>query len=390
MILDIFSELQRAGERSHGFEQQLYLDAIEQAKVADTAGFGIWWAVEHHGYPPFSYSSAPEMMLTAIAQHTEHIRLGHSGVLGPFAINHPIRIAERAAFLDNLSGGRVELGIARSVPNEWETFGSDPDETRGEVAETLRMIPQMWDREVFEWKSDRITIPPRRIVPKPLQRPHPPLWVTSATPDGFEGAGRLGVGVLATVMLQPVEQLEVLFDAYRRGQQDADPVVSSINDQRAIFAFYHCAETRQQAIDSRASEATLWFMNAQPQLFGVPRDGWIETVRDRTPLWGNVGNRMAPGESHSGGDLEDPHPIVRLMNRQWAGMEIDPVEAFEALEPVDSVIIGDVATCLAKLERYAEAGVDRLMCLMQMGNISQQSVMRSLRVTGEHIIPKFR
>ncbi len=390
MILDVFSELQCADSSGDGFEQQLYLDAIEQAKLADKAGFGIWWAVEHHGFPPFSYSSAPEMMLTAISQHTERLRLGHSGVLGPFAINHPMRIAERGAFLDNLSGGRLELGIARSVPNEWETFGADPDQTRAEVAEALRMIPQMWSRDVFEWKSERITIPPRQVVPKPVQRPHPPLWVTAATPEGFEGAGRFGVGVLATVMLQPVEQLEVLFDAYRRGQEDADPVGEFINDQRAVFAFFHCAETREQAIDSRASEAALWFMNAQPRLFGVPRELWVETVRDRTPLWDHSEDRIVAGADQAGGDLNDPHPIVRLMNRQWANQEIDPVEAYEALEPIDSVIIGDAETCLRKLDRYQEAGVDRLMCLMQMGNISQEMVARSIRTAGELVIPKLR
>jgi alkanesulfonate monooxygenase SsuD/methylene tetrahydromethanopterin reductase-like flavin-dependent oxidoreductase (luciferase family) len=390
MILDVFCELQRAGERSHGFERQLYLDTIEQAKLADAAGFGCWWAVEHHGYPGFSYSSAPEMMLTAIAQHTERIRLGHSGVLGPHAINHPMRIAERAAFLDNLSNGRLELGIARSVPNEWETFGSDPEQTRAEVTETLRMLPRMWADGSFEYQSESLTIPPREIVPKPLQQPHPPLWVTAASPEGFEGAGRLGVGALATVMLQPVDQLGVLFEHYRRGRAESDPAGALVNDQRAVFAFFHCAETRQQAIESRAAEATLWFMNAQPEVFGVPRHLWVETIRERTELWGNMEERVEPGEAHSAGDLDDPHPIVRLMNRQWAGQPLDPVEAYEALEPVDSVIIGDAELCLRKLARYAEAGVDRLMCVLQMGALDQAMITRTIRDAGELVIPKLR
>jgi len=130
MILDMFSELQRPGARVPGFEQQLYADCVEQAVLADESGFGCWWAVEHHGSPEFSYSAAPDMMLAVISQHTQRIRLGHSGVLAPFAINHPLRVAERAAFLDNVSGGRLELGLARSVPHEWETFGSDADSTR--------------------------------------------------------------------------------------------------------------------------------------------------------------------------------------------------------------------------------------------------------------------
>ncbi len=69
------------------------------------------------------------------------------------------------------------------------------------------MIPRTWAQEVFEWHSERITIPARKVVPKPLQRPHPPLWVTAGSPEGFEAAGRLSVGALATLMLQPVEQL---------------------------------------------------------------------------------------------------------------------------------------------------------------------------------------
>jgi alkanesulfonate monooxygenase SsuD/methylene tetrahydromethanopterin reductase-like flavin-dependent oxidoreductase (luciferase family) len=117
MILDIFSELQRPGQRHHGFERRLFADTLEQAIAADEGGFGCWWAVEHHGSPVFSYSSAPDMMLAVISQHTERIRLGHSGVLAPFVINHPMRIAERAAFLDNVSGGRLEMGLARSVPH---------------------------------------------------------------------------------------------------------------------------------------------------------------------------------------------------------------------------------------------------------------------------------
>ena len=92
MILDIFSELQRAKPWQEGHERQVMLDAIEQAKLADAKGFGCWWTVEHHGAPEFSYSSAPELILTILSQHTKRIRLGHSGVLAPFHINHPVRM----------------------------------------------------------------------------------------------------------------------------------------------------------------------------------------------------------------------------------------------------------------------------------------------------------
>jgi alkanesulfonate monooxygenase SsuD/methylene tetrahydromethanopterin reductase-like flavin-dependent oxidoreductase (luciferase family) len=388
VILDIFSELQRPGPRQHGFERQLFADTIEQAVAADEGGFGCWWAVEHHGSPKFSYSSAPDMMLTAISQHTERLRLGHSGVLAPFAINHPMRVAERAAFLDNLSGGRLELGLARSVPYEWETFGVDPDTTRDEVREALEMIPRMWREGPFKWQSAHITIPEREVVPKPLQRPHPPLWVTAATPEGFEAAGRMGVGVLGTVMLSPLESLGALVARYRSGLAACEPVGDSVNGQTAFFAFVHCSETREEAIASGAGEAVLWFMNQQPVVFGVQRALWLETIRGSIPLWQNIDSQMEPGERHESGDLDDPVDVIRLMNRLHAGQQLDPVEVYEALLPIDSVIIGDVETCRRKIARYAALGVDRLMCLMQVGHLEHARALASIRTAGKFLVPE--
>jgi alkanesulfonate monooxygenase SsuD/methylene tetrahydromethanopterin reductase-like flavin-dependent oxidoreductase (luciferase family) len=388
MILDIFSELQRPGPRGPGYEQRVFADSLEQAILADELGYGCWWAVEHHGSPDFSYSSAPDMALAVISQHTQRIHLGHSGVLAPFDINHPMRIAERAAFLDNVSGGRLELGLARSVPYEWEAFGADPDETREQVREALEMIPKMWQEGPFSWESKHIKIPPREVVPKPLQCPHPPLWVTSATPEGFENAGRMGVGVLGTVMLTPLAHLRVLVEHYRRGAAECEPIGEVANSQTAFFGFVHCAETTDEVIASGAAEAILWFMNAQPEVFGVERAHWLDTIRKDAPLWGNIDSHIEPGQQQVVGDLDDPVPVIRLMNRLHAGQEIDPVEAYEALLPIDSVIIGDPDACRDKLARYADLGVDRLMCLMQLGHLEHEHAMRSIRTTGKLLIPE--
>lgn len=174
-VLDIFSELQRADPADPSREHQVYFDALEQARLADQLGFGCWWTVEHHGATKFSYSSVPELMLGAIAQQTQNIHLGHSGVLAPFEINHPIRIAERAAFVDVLSGGRLELGLARSGGTEWEAFGVDPDQSRAQLRAALQMIPRMWTEDAFEWSDELISIPERNVLPKPVQDPHPPV-----------------------------------------------------------------------------------------------------------------------------------------------------------------------------------------------------------------------
>ena len=110
MKFDIFCEIQRAKPWPADHERLLIADTIEQARVADQMGFDIWWQVEHHGAPEFSYSSAPELVLTAIAMNTKRLQVGHAGVLAPFKINGPLRVAERAAMLDILSGGRFNLG----------------------------------------------------------------------------------------------------------------------------------------------------------------------------------------------------------------------------------------------------------------------------------------
>jgi len=393
VILDIFSELQRArpAGTSSGpeFVQQVYRDAIEQARLADELGFGCWWTVEHHGADEFSFSSSPEMMLAVLSQHTERIRLGHSGVLAPFKINHPLRVAERAAFLDQLSGGRLELGLARSGGTEWEAFEVDPESSREQLREALQMMPMMWTQDSFEWKSDFATIPPRNVVPKPIQQPHPPLWQTSTSPESFYMAGSLGVGVLGTTLVSPLDTLKELLGEYDRGLAECDRVGHFVNAQRSIFTFMFCAESRQAAIDSGAAEAVLWFINAAPAVFHVPRNTWIDAIRgdlkDSAP---ESDAALSAPEVHDDLDLNDPIPVIALLNRKLAGQKIDPVEAFEVMEQIESVVIGDVAACEAKLRGFASIGCDRLMCLMQMGAVSHDDVMKSIRLTGEELIPR--
>ena len=131
MKFDIFCEIQRAKPWEENHELALLQDTLDQAQQADRCGFDIWWQVEHHGAPQFSYSAAPEVVLTAIAMRSKRMHVGHAGVLAPFKINGPLRVAERGATIDLLSGGRFELGLAKTGGKEWETFGVDPAMARG-------------------------------------------------------------------------------------------------------------------------------------------------------------------------------------------------------------------------------------------------------------------
>jgi len=390
VILDVFSELQRPAPFAPDHEARLLAEAVEQAQLADRLGFGCWWTVEHHGAVEFSYSSAPELILAALSQRTERIRFGHSGVLAPFRINHPLRVAERGAWIDLLSNGRLEMGLARSGGTEWEAFGVDADTSREQLREALCMLPRMWTQDSFKWESPHLVIPERNVVPKPLQKPHPPLWQTCTSPESFEMAGELGVGALATTLLSPLALLAELFAHYRAGLARCRPAGHFVNDRRAVFTFLHCAETRRAAIASRAAEAALWFVNAAPVVFRVPRSVWIDAIRGQAQANAPGATRaVAAAQVATDLDLDDPVPVVRLLNRQLAGHTLDPLEVYEALEPLESVIVGDVDLCRRKLRRYAELGTDRLMCLMQFGTLRHEHVMRSLRLAGEALLPEF-
>lgn len=391
MILDIFSELQSTVGARDLDARRLLSNTVEQAKLADELGFGCWWAVEHHTSPEFSMSSAPDLLLTLLSQHTQRMRLGTAGILAPFEINHPVRIAERAAFVDVLSNGRLELGLARSGGAEWATFGTDPDSTRQQLREAFEMLPRIWSREPFSWDSEVARIPEREFVPKPLQHPHPPLWQTVAGPESCEGAGELGVGMLGSSLFAPLELLEHTLALYAKGLARCPIEPAARNEKRAIFSFVHCTETRREAIESRAAEAALWFMNEAPRVFRVERSNWVNLIR------GNFGKSAAGSEMLDGpeappteDELNDPVPVIALMNRLRAGQALDPEEAFDAVESFDSVMIGDVDSCRRKLRRIESMGVDRLMCLMQFGTLTHDAVMSSLRTTGKLLVPEFQ
>ncbi len=387
MIVDIFSELQRAHPMEAGGEHRIVADAIEQAKLADECGYGCWWNVEHHGATEFSYSSAPELMPVLLSQHTERLRFGHSGILAPFRINHPLRVAERAAFADQASGGRLEVGLARSGGNEWDTFGVDPETSRDQLREALHMLPRMWTESSFKWESELLTIPERNVVPKPVQDPHPPLWQTCTSPESFEMAGELGVGALATTLLSPLASLRELFACYAKGQARMQPCSQVVNRQRAVFTFVHCAESKQAAIESGAGEAALWFVNAAPRVFQVPRSIWIDAIRGSLGPNDPAATRSldAPEAVAEDDDLDDPIPVIRLLNRQRAGQTLDPEEVYDVLDAVESVVIGDPDRCLEKMRAYGAVGADRLMCLMQFGALPQSEILGSIRRVGELI-----
>ncbi|OLR93025.1 LLM class flavin-dependent oxidoreductase [Actinokineospora bangkokensis] len=388
MQIDIFNEIQNPRPWTADAEQRRFRQALAQAELADRSGYGCWWQVEHHGAEEFSLSSAPEVLLAAISQRTERIRLGHSAVLAPSRFNHPIRVAERAATLDHLSGGRVELGLTRSTVPEWRLFNVDRDDVRAQTAAAFEMIPRMWTEERFSYSGEGFEINDVPVLPKPLQSPHPPLWQAAASPASFEEAGRRGVGVLGTTMWESLERAERMIKLYRAAAAACtDPVGSFVNDQVGFFTFVHCAETDEQAMRNGAAAAAAWYSTRALTFFEAAADFQMAMERHQALMDAADGGGLA-GEFLRAEAGDAPTPAALLIGRILGGEQVPEDELFEVLSAQNSLIVGSPDTCREKLRAYADLGIDRLLCLHQMGGLGEEEVMTSIRLIGE-VIPEF-
>jgi alkanesulfonate monooxygenase SsuD/methylene tetrahydromethanopterin reductase-like flavin-dependent oxidoreductase (luciferase family) len=387
--LDLFYEIQRRDAHLHGGYGQLLTETLEQARLGDSLGYDCLWMVEHHCTPEFSYSSAPEILQTAIALNTKRMRIGHSGVLSPFKVNHALRIAERAAVMDHLSGGRLELGLAKSGGKEWETFEVTGDEAAAQLKEVTRILPLAWGDAPLNWKSDTWRVENRDVSPKPLTKPHPRMWHTCSSEQSFRASGEMGVGVLGTTLFSPIEAMETLLRAHDDGLSRCDKPESEINREKAVFTFVHVNKSMKEAIASGALRSAIWYVSSAPKVYNVPRELYYDGIRGATdPRSKHSTEALAVPEVPSD-DVSDPNPVVQLLKREFAGHDLSNEEIYDVLRDHDSVIIGTPKECKKKMERYRDIGVDRLMCLMQMGELTHENTMRSIRVAGEELIPYF-
>jgi alkanesulfonate monooxygenase SsuD/methylene tetrahydromethanopterin reductase-like flavin-dependent oxidoreductase (luciferase family) len=350
-------ELEYARPWPAGFEREVFHQALEQIELADRVGFDYVWQVEHHFLSEYSHSSAPEVFLGAVSQRTKRIRIGHGIVLLPIAYNHPVRVAERIATLDILSDGRVEFGTGRSgTPVELDGFGINPALSKDMWYEAVRMIPRMWRDEAFSYEGRFFSVPPRNVVPKPVQKPHPPMWVAAASPDTFVRAGNAGLGVLCFLIGKPANLVSRV-QSYRDAIRGAEPVGEFINEQVAGFTVTLCLD---DAAEARAigGPAALWYT----AMLGTIVGDWR--------------GRCIPGyEYYSAMAQESSDQATRDL-----GSLLDD----------GTFCIGDPADCIRTIAKYEAAGVDQILCLMQAGRIPHEKIMRSIELFGEQVIPAFR
>ncbi len=250
MKFGLFYELSVPRPWTRESERTVYRNALEQVKLADELGFDYVWAVEHHFLEEYSHCPAPELFLTACAMTTKRIRVGHGIVVCVPEFNHPIKIAERTAVLDILSGGRLEVGTGRSATwTELGGFRADPDLTKQTWDEFVRCLPKMWTSDTFAYEGRFWSMPSRTILPKVYQRPHPPLWVAVTTPGTELDAAERGLGSLGLTFGMFAEQ-EKRIAEYRRRIQHCAPVGEFVNDTVATVNFLYCHEDEKVGFET--------------------------------------------------------------------------------------------------------------------------------------------
>ena len=366
-------------------DNRLIEETLEQCILADEVGFDYLWTVEHHFLTGFSGSPCPEVFYGALSRLTKRIRLGFGVVILPY--HHPVRVAERVAFLDHLTQGRVDLGTGRSAAYEQTGMGIDPRDTRDMWEESLTMIPKIWESDMFEWEGRFWNVPPRQVLPKPYQKPHPPLWVAALQPSTYQLAAEKGIGVLAFGSSAP-ELLKPHIQAYRERIRNAKPVGAVVNDQWANTTVGYCGEDNKEAREL-ATQSIKRFLGPDKPYTQDQKDVYSRLVEN----WGGVPEHLRGNFKSFGGveldDIDNPESHAKgllyetIDQHVWEQMDAD------TLCDRGVLIAGDPESCIKALKLHEEAGCDQMMIMVQSETIPHEKVMKSIEMFGKYVIPEF-
>jgi alkanesulfonate monooxygenase SsuD/methylene tetrahydromethanopterin reductase-like flavin-dependent oxidoreductase (luciferase family) len=368
----IFYEHQLPRPWTERSELDLITDALDQIELADRLGIQYVWEVEHHFLEEYSHSSAPEVFLAAVSQRTERIRLGHGIVQTAPGYNHPARVAERIAMLDLVSNGRVEFGTGESSSEaELGGFHIDRERKRDAWLEGLKVAVRCMTETPFGGVDGTfVRMPPRNVVPKPVQKPHPPLWVACSRRDTILLAAEKGIGALSFAFVEPEDARQWVGDYERLLREQCVPVGLTVNPQVACVTPMMCARREADALDRGLEGANFFgYSLAHFYVFG-------EHAPARTDVWKEFLERR---------DKMGYSPEAALA----AEREVLGAKAAAGDRTGLRGAIGTPEQLREFLRRYEEAGVDQLIFVMQAGKNRHEDIMESLELFGTEVLPEF-
>jgi len=362
MKFGIFYEHQLPKPWSEGLEQKLFQDALDQVVLADRIGIDFAWEVEHHFLEEYSHSSAPEIFLAAASQRTKNIRLGH-GIRQVIAnYNHPARTAECIATLDLVSNGRVEFGTGESSAIlELGGFDIPVDSKRDQYLEATEQICNMMAMDPYPgFEGKYFSMPCRNIVPKPVQKPHPPVWVACSNRETIKMAARLGIGALTFAFVDPAEAQHWVDEYYSIIKSDeCVPIGHAVNPNICMVTSFSLHHDREEAI-KRGLEGFEFFGYALGSLYGF--------------------GEHKPGRT-------DLFREFREMREKK--LEEDPLDMSKALT-AERGGIGTPGDMREHLRKFENVGVDQVTFIQQAGMNKHEHICESLELFASEVMPEFR
>jgi len=346
-------------------ERRVVMDAIEQIEFADKLGFDYVFEVEHHFLEEYSHSAAPEVVLAAASQRTKNIRLGHGIIQMPWRQNHPARVAERVATLDIVSGGRVEFGTGEGATDiELGGFGTPRVDKKSMWEEATRECLRMMSTTPYPGFQGRyLDMPARNVIPKPIQKPHPPVWVAASRKATVQVAGRLGIASLGLGFESAGELGLRVADYWDLVRDECMPIGAAINPAVTTVANLMCCKTEEESLAK-----------------GLPGAGFF------AHSIGRVAAGFRPGEEH--------------FNREFHALRDRPQSP--AAEPEDETtrtliraaqrggFMGTPDFIRESVREYEAAHLDALIFIVQCGDRRHEDIMASLELFAKEVMPEFK
>ena len=349
MKFGIFYEHQLPRPWTEDSERILFQNSLDQIELADRVGFDYAWEVEHHFLEEYSHSSAPEVFLAAASQRTKNIRLGH-GII-QLTTNHPARVAERVATLDLVSNGRVELGLGEGASTtELHPFGRKYRDKRVVWEEAVRAcLPMFWN-DSWEFHGHYFDFPLRNVLPKPVQKPHPPLWVACSQLGTIRYAAHRGMGALCFKFVS-LDSAQAWVNAYYNSfLHDLEKLCDyQTNPNLAVVGGFMCAETDEEA-RAKADGWTFFQFTLQTYAKEGPFEPGTNNFWEKYLVW----KKTPEGQKRSKSEL-----------------------------------IGSPSTIRERLLELERANVDQVILLNQAGKNTHEDICSSLELFAKEVMPEF-
>ncbi|HET6471197.1 MAG TPA: LLM class flavin-dependent oxidoreductase [Pseudomonadales bacterium] len=349
MKFGIFYEHQLPRNWDKDSEHKLFKNALDQVELADKLGFDYAWEVEHHFLEEYSHSSAPEVFLAAASQRTKNIRLGHGIV--QLTTNHPARVAEKVSTLDLVSDGRVELGLGEGASvTELHPFNLRFRDKRDVWEDGVKCVLPMFWNHGWQYDGEYFKFPLRAVVPKPLQKPHPPLWVACSQLDTIRYSAHRGMGALCFKFADLNSARAWVHAYYNTYINDLEKLCDyNTNPNIAVVSGFMCAQTDEEAW--RKADGWTFFQFAL-QLYNKegPFEPGSVNIWERYQEW----KQTPAGQRRTGSEL-----------------------------------IGSPATIRERLAELEAANVDQVILLNQAGKNTHEDICSSLELFAQEVMPEF-